>query len=292
MNLGLTDRVVLITGASGGIGRALAEAFAAEGARLALVAFRNRPALEARLADGWPFAPASPAPDRALALQADVSDPAQIETAMRQAEARFGRIDHCIVNAGIWAPRAERLDAMTPERARATLEVNLFGALWTARAFLQSLGRTGPRGAGEGASLTFVGSTAGRFGERGNVDYATSKAGLYGMVRSLKNEIVTIDASARVNLIEPGWTVTEMTQATLAAPDAIPRIARTMPLRQLATGADIARAAAFLASPIAARHISGEIVTIAGGMEGRVLWEESEIDAASIRRRLGLEPTR
>jgi 3-oxoacyl-[acyl-carrier protein] reductase len=292
VNLGLTDRVVLITGASGGIGRALAEAFAAEGARLALVAFRNRPALEARLADGWPFAPASPAPDRALALQADVSDPAQIETAMRQAETRFGRIDHCIVNAGIWAPRAERLDAMTPERARATLEVNLFGALWTARAFLQSLGRTGPRGAGEGASLTFVGSTAGRFGERGNVDYATSKAGLYGMVRSLKNEIVTIDASARVNLIEPGWTVTEMTQATLAAPDAIPRIARTMPLRQLATGADIARAAAFLASPIAARHISGEIVTIAGGMEGRVLWEESEIDAASIRRRLGLEPTR
>lgn len=289
MNLELTDRVVFITGASGGIGRALAEAFAAEGARLALAAFRNRSALEARLADGWPFAAAFPAPDRALVLQADVSDPAQIETAMRQAEKRFGRVDHCVVNAGIWASQAQRLDAMTPERARATLEVNLFGALWTARAFLQSLARTGPRAAGEGASLTFIGSTAGRFGERGNVDYATSKAGLYGMVRSLKNEIVSIDPHARVNLIEPGWTLTEMTRPTLSAPGAIPRIARTMPLRQLATGADIARAAVFLASPVAARHISGEILTIAGGMEGRVLWEEDEIDAAAIRRRLGLE---
>lgn len=289
MNLGLTDRVVFITGASGGIGRALAEAFAAEGARLALVAFRNRMALEARMADGWPFAAGSPTPECALILQADVSDPAQLDAAMRQVEARFGRVDHCIVNAGIWAPQAERLDAMAPERARATLEVNLFGALWTARAFLQSLARTGPRAEGEGASLTFIGSTAGRFGERGNVDYATSKAGLYGLVRSLKNEIVTIDAAARVNLIEPGWTLTEMTREALAAPDAIPRIARTMPLRQLATGEDIARAAVFLASPTAARHISGEIVTIAGGMEGRVLWEEHEIDAASIRRRLGLE---
>jgi len=284
MDLGLTDRVALITGASGGIGQALAEAFAAEGARLALVAFRQWAALEARVADGWPCAP-----ERALALPADVSDPAQIEAAMRQAEARFGRVDHCVVNAGIWVPRAERLDAMAPARARATLEVNLFGALWTARAFLQSLVRTGPRAAGEGASLTFIGSTAGRFGERGNVDYAASKAALYGIVRSLKNEIVTIDPGARVNLIEPGWTVTAMARGALTAPDAIPRIARTMALRQLATGADIAHAAVFLASPTAARHVSGEVLTIAGGMEGRLLWEEAEIDAAAIRRRAGLE---
>lgn len=284
MDLGLTDHVVLITGASGGIGQALAEAFAAEGARLALVAFRNHAALEARRAGGWPCAS-----DRALALRADVADPAQIDAATRQAEARFGRVDHCIVNAGIWTPRAERLDAMSPERVRATLEVNLFGALWTARAFLQSLARTGPRAEGEGASLTFIGSTAGRFGERGNVDYATSKAGLYGMVRSLKNEIVTIDPRARVNMIEPGWTVTEMARGTLTAPDAVTRIARTMALRQLATGADIARAAAFLASPIAARHVSGEVITIAGGMEGRLLWERGEIDASEIGRRAGLE---
>jgi 3-oxoacyl-[acyl-carrier protein] reductase len=283
VDLGLRDQTVFITGASGGIGRALAEAFAAEGARLALGGWRNHATLEADTARGWPGGAET------LVVRADVGDPAALDAATECILERFGRVDHCVANAGVYARRGARLDETAPAQVRATLETNLLGALWTARAFLAALARTGPRADGRGASLTFIGSTAGRFGERGHADYATSKAALYGLVRSLKNEIVQLDPFGRVNLVEPGWTVTEMAREALDEPGAVTHVVRTMPLRQLARAADVARAVVFLASPEAARHLSGEVLTVAGGMEGRLLWSAGEIDAGAIRRRAGLE---
>jgi 3-oxoacyl-[acyl-carrier protein] reductase len=282
MELGLRDRVVVITGASGGIGQALARGFAAEGARLALQAHRQGEALEA-------FAAAHLPQDACLLLSADVSRPAQIEAAMAEAAAHFGRLDACIVNAGIWPPESLRLEQLSHERIRQTLEVDLLGAIWTARAFLLQLAGRARGAAARGASMTFIGSTAGRFGERGHVDYAVSKAGLYGLVRSLKNEIVALDPAGRVNMVEPGWTATPMAVDTLHDRAAIKRSLRTMPLQQVATADDIARATLFLTSPVAAAHISGEVLTVAGGMEGRVQWEAEEIDAAAVQRRLGIE---
>ena len=75
-----------------------------------------------------------------------------------------------------------------------------------------------------------------------------------------------------MNLVEPGWTVTPMAEATLEASDAIDAVTRTMPLRRVASPADVAAAVLYLASPALARHVSGETITVAGGMEGRVLW--------------------
>jgi 3-oxoacyl-[acyl-carrier protein] reductase len=207
---------------------------------------------------------------------------------MEGAAATFGRVDVCIANAGTWHPDNQRLDQMTPERFRETISVNLLGAAWTARAFLRVLAAAGPRDDGHGASLLFIGSTAGRFGERHHSDYSAAKAGLYGLVRSLKNEIVQIDPRARINMIEPGWTRTEMARPALSDPAALGRAVRTMPLQQIGTAADIARAAVFLSSPTASQHISGEVLTIAGGMEGRVQWEPGEIDVAAIKGRSGL----
>ena len=103
----------------------------------------------------------------------------------------------------------------------------------------------------------------------------------------MKNEIVDIDPCARVNLIEPGWTVTHMARPALEQAGVIEKVVRTMPLRQLGRAQDVARAALFLASPAASRHVTGEIVTVAGGMEGRALWEASDIDEKKIRDRLG-----
>jgi 3-oxoacyl-[acyl-carrier protein] reductase len=174
-------------------------------------------------------------------------------------------------------------------RIRKTIEIDLLGAMWTARAFFATLACTGPRADGHGAALVFIGSTAGRFGEKGHAEYAASKAGLRGLVASLKNEIVELDRYARVNMIEPGWTVTHMARPALEEPGVISKVVRTMPLRQLARAKDIARAAIFLASPAAARHVSGEVITVAGGMEGRSLWEAGDVDEGEIRRRLDRE---
>ncbi|MFN0242265.1 MAG: SDR family NAD(P)-dependent oxidoreductase [Planctomycetota bacterium] len=279
MDLGLKGLVVVITGASGGIGRALAEAFAAEDASLVLTSVSRLPELESWVA-GQPWRA------RALALRADVTQPAEIGAALEAACARFGRVDACVANAGRWTPEFALLHQADEQRVRASIDTNLMGSLWTARAFFAGLARSGPRSDGAGASLVLIGSTAGRFGEKGHAEYAVSKAGLYGLVRTLKNEIVELDPHGRVNMIEPGWTVTHMARPALDEPGRIAKVVRTMPLRQLARAKDIARAACFLCSPVAARHVSGEVLTIAGGMEGRVLWDPADVDEAAVRARL------
>lgn len=279
MDLQLKDKVVFITGASGGIGRALARTFAQEGAKLALHAGSNINWLRE-------FVAGSDWRDRALCVQADVTDPAAVEAAMQAATRHFGRVDICIANAGKWPREDARIDEISHQRMRDTIGVNLFGAIWTARAFFAQLA---PRPDQQGTSLTFIGSTAGRFGERGHVDYSLAKAGLYGLVRTLKNEIVQRDPFGRVNMVEPGWTVTEMAREALDQPGTIQRVVRTMPVRQLARAVDIARSVLALSSPALSRHVSGEVLTVAGGMEGRVQWTEADIDEAAIRSRARTE---
>jgi len=255
MDLDLAGKVVFITGASGGIGAELVRAFVAEGA---LVAAHSR--------RGVPEEP------QVMSLLGDVRDAAGLHASMRAASERWGRVDICVANAGVWPPEALPLHELPEARVREVIETNLLGAMWTAGAFMAELTRRGSRKDRHGASVLFIGSTAGRFGERGHAEYAVSKAGLRGLVLSIKNEIVTIDPKARVNLIEPGWTVTPMAEATIEREGILGSITRTMPLRQIGSTEDICRAALFLASPRTARHITGEMLTIAGGMEGRVLW--------------------
>ena len=279
MESGLADKVVFITGASGGIGRALAEEFADESARLALTGNEAFGDL-----DKW--VKSQGAGPRMIALKCDTTVPEQVDAAMEQARKHFGRVDACIANAGKWTPEFALAHKASPERIRRNIEVNLLGSMWTARAFMSALEKSGPR-KDEGASLVFIGSTAGRFGEKGHAEYSAGKAGLYGLVRTLKNEIVDIDPFARVNMIEPGWTVTHMARPALQQPGVIAKVVRTMPLRQLARAKDIARTALYLCSPNLARHVSGEVITVAGGMEGRALWEPGDVNEDAIRARVG-----
>jgi 3-oxoacyl-[acyl-carrier protein] reductase len=262
----MTRPVVFITGASGGIGGALAAAFAGSGARVALTAHRNLAGLEARIA-------AAPWRDAALALAADIADPESIDAAMARAAEHFGRVDVCVANSGVGPPDEVPLHRMAPGRIRDVVSVNVLGTIFTARAFLAALARSGPRPGGPGANLVFVSSTAARYGEAGHAEYAASKAAVGGLMLSVKNEIVRLDPLGRANIVEPGWTQTAMVDPDLEG-EGIRRTLATMPIQRLAQPEDIADAVLWLASP-AARHVSGQVLTVAGGMEGRVqAWPE------------------
>lgn len=264
MDLGLHDHVVVITGANGGIGRALAEGFAAEGCRLGLLAGTQEAALRAWVAEqAWA--------ERAVCGAVELRDPESVAAGFAAVRRAHGRVDHAVANAGIWPAADLRLHEMPAERVQRVIDVDLVGALWTARAFVAGLAELGPR-EGAGASLCFIGSTAGQFGEAGHVAYSASKAALRGVVRSLKNEIVHLDPAGRVNLVDPGWTRTPMAAAAMEDATAVERSLSTTPLRRIGAPDDVASACIFLASPTRARHLTGQVVGVHGGMEGRRLW--------------------
>jgi len=279
MDSGLSGMTTWITGASGGIGRALAEAFAEEGSNLLLHAGTQLDALR-------DFVSTRPWRDRALCVAADVRDPDALERNVDQGIDKLGRVDVCVANAGIWPPDARGLHEMPVERLREVIEINLLGALYSARAFLRGLSRVGAREDGRGASLCFIGSTAGRFGEAFHVEYAASKAALRGVVRSLKNEMVRLDPWGRVNMVEPGWTTTPMAETSLGQADAVRAVLETTPLRQLSRPEDIAKAVVWLCGPGLSRNVTGEILTVAGGMEGRVQWAREQVDPAAVWARM------
>ena len=95
---------------------------------------------------------------------------------------------------------------------------------------------------------------------------------------SLKNEINHIASRGRVNIVAPGWTITPMTEKSLEDHEGVRKALQTMPLRKLARPEDIARTVVFLSSDKLAGHISGQVITVAGGMEGRKLFESAEIN--------------
>jgi 3-oxoacyl-[acyl-carrier protein] reductase len=254
MDLGLEGTAVLVTGAAGGIGSAVVRALAAEGARVG-VHYRSSADAAERLA----------AEIGGVALQAELRDEAQADALVPDAVAALGRLDACVANAGTWDPEYVPLARMSLERWRGTIESNLTATFLTARGYLRHVERAGA------GSLVLVGSTAGIFGEAGHADYASAKAAMTnGLLFSLKNEIVESAPLARVNLVAPGWTVSPMTEKDLTE-ETVARVTATMALRKIATVEDVARAIAFLCSPSAAGHVTGQVITVAGGMEGRLL---------------------
>jgi 3-oxoacyl-[acyl-carrier protein] reductase len=255
----LEDKVVLITGASGGIGQATARAFAEEGARLALHYHTDEDAAS-RLRD-------SVRADT-IALRADLRDESAAETMLERAIGHFGRIDAIVVNAGTWERDQTPLHEMSLIQWQDIIDTDLTSAFLTCRAFLRHLKQT-PR---EAASIVMVGSTAAMFGEAGNADYAAAKAGMvYGLTLSLKNEIVRLAPRGRVNAVCPGWVDTPAARATMGDARSMDRILSTIALKKIATAEECAAAIIFLSSDRLAGHISGAILPVAGGMEGRVL---------------------
>ena len=244
-----------MTGGSGGIGAACARAFAGEGARVAVHYHRGEERARAVAASlgGAPV------------LQADLTVERDVERLFVEARAALGAVDVCAAVAGVWPREDVPVWELPLERWQETLAANLTATFLTARGFLREVARTGH------GSLVLVGSTAGLFGEAGHADYAAAKSAvLGGLLLSLKNEIVRIAPRGRVNAVAPGWTESPLTRG-LVDPEAVRRVSRTMALRKVAQPEDVAAQVVVLASDVLSGHVSGQVVTVAGGMEGRVV---------------------
>jgi 3-oxoacyl-[acyl-carrier protein] reductase len=257
MEAGLRDKVFLITGAGGGIGTATARELAACGARLVLHYNNSHAKAEALAAEL-----------DCSTVQADLRREEGIEAMVATALSRVPRLDGIVVNAGVWENAEVPLWAMSMSQWRNTLDSNLTSAFLTCREFLKHL-HDKPR---HTASIVFVWSTAGLMGEAGHADYSASKSALiYGLTLSLKNEIIALAPGGRVNCVCPGWTDTPMAEAAMTIPDAQAKALQTVPLAKIAQPEDVARTITFLCSDRLAGHITGAIMPVAGGMEGRVL---------------------
>ena len=271
MNTALEDKVILITGASGGIGSAIARKFAEEGAKLILHCRSN--------VAGAKFLQRELADVDSLIVRADLTKEAEVKQLFATAKKRFGRVDTLVANAGSWETRDVPLHQMSLKQWRHTQDAVLTSAFLCAREFLKLVAKQ------KQGNIVFIASTAGVFGEAWHADYAAAKAAMaYGLTRTLKNEIariapITADYSGgRVNCVCPGWTVVPRTAGKLKDAEIVRRVTATRALPQIGRPDDIANAVVYLSSDALARHVTGETMVVAGGMEGRLLWQPHEIN--------------
>jgi NAD(P)-dependent dehydrogenase (short-subunit alcohol dehydrogenase family) len=256
---------VLVTGAAGGIGLVVARLFLEQGANVSLHYNRTVNTLTPLLNDYT---------DRCYALSVNATDEQAVQKGIEQSCARFGLINVCIVNHATYVDEELPIWEMSLEQWQQTLNVNLTSYFLYSREWCRQLKRLKPTSDinNLNASLILIGSTAGKFGEANHIDYATSKGALHsGFIKSLKNEIVHIIPHARCNIIAPGWTRTPMAEVAIEQGKHIKAL-RTTPLRKVASTEDVAQACLFFASNKTGGHLTGNVLMVHGGMEGRVLW--------------------
>jgi NAD(P)-dependent dehydrogenase (short-subunit alcohol dehydrogenase family) len=228
-------RTVLVTGGNRGIGLAIAQAFAAQGDRVA-VAHRG-----------------GGAPEGMYGVVCDVTDPASVDAAFSKVEAELGPVEVLVANAGVTDDTL--LLRMTEEQFTRVLDTNLTGAFRCAKRAASKMLRA------RWGRMIFISSVVGLYGSPGQVNYAASKAGLVGIARSITRELGSRNITA--NVVAPGYVETDMTE-TLPE-DRKKAYQELIPLGRFAATGEIANVVTWLAGD-AAGYVSGAVIPVDGGL--------------------------
>src|SRR5712672_2098092 len=240
----MTAPIVLITGASRGIGAATARLAARRGFDVAISYLKDRAAAEAVVAD------VAAAGRRAVAVQADMGLEDDIARMFATVDAQLGRITHLVCNTGITGP-ASRIETLTTKDAEEILTVNVLGAFWCARA---AIPRISTRQGGRGGAMVFLSSAMATLGGAGEyVMYSASKGATESLTIGLARERI------RVNAVAPGPIDTD-----IHPPGRLARIIQTVPLARAGTMDEVAEAVVFLLSEASA-YTTGAVLRVAGG---------------------------
>ena len=247
MQLNLKNKVAIVTGGSRGIGRAIATTLAAAGATVVVNYKGNQSAADevVRAIEA--------AEGQALAIQADISKPDEVERLFKTALDRYGKIDILVNNAGI--TRDTLLLRMKEEDFDAVLDTNLRGVYLCTKAALRPMTKA------RGGRIINITSVVGLMGNAGQSNYAAAKAGIIGFTKSTAREMASRNIT--INAVAPGYVETELTG--VLSDQIRAAILENIPLGRLGTPQDVANVVCFLASDQAA-YITGQTLTVDGGM--------------------------
>jgi 3-oxoacyl-[acyl-carrier protein] reductase len=246
--MNLIDKVAVVTGASRGIGRAVAQQLAARGATVVINYAGNEAA-----ANDTAAAIVAAGGKQPLVMKFDVSDRVAVDAAFDDIKAKLGTVHILVNNAGI--SRDGLLLRFKDDDWAITLQTNLTGSFYCARAVAKLMTKN------RWGRIINISSVVGESGNAGQVAYASAKAGMIGMTKTLAQELAS--RTITVNAVAPGFIETDMTSAL--TDDQKKAVLEQVPLGSVGTAADVAHAVAFLASE-EARYITGHVLSVNGGM--------------------------
>ena len=264
METGLKGKTVLLSGASGGIGSEIGRMFDVEGCKQVLTYLPDERGkvevedLKKTLKGDY------------VAIPADLTKEDEVDKIFKKADEKYERIDILVACAGVWSATKFVADRTLEEWNRA-FKLNSTADFLLTRGFFRNLRKY----SGDYGSIVYIGSTAGMIGEAMHHDYAATKSAIiYGLAQSLRVEITEFARRGRVNVVCPGWCATPVTYEMLKDKQFVHTITSTIPLRKVAAPKDIAAAVIFLSSDELAGHVTGKVLSVDGGMNGRLFHGE------------------
>ena len=247
-------KVALITGGSRGIGAETVRLFCQAGGRVVFSYLQARERAEALVAECGGSA-------KCVAIQQELSTPAEGRALVAAAAAAFGQLDALVVNHGIWPANDAPIAEMPEEQWRRTMGVNLDSVFGLVQAAVAQMTRQDCSDEIKG-HVVLISSTAGQRGEANHADYAVTKGALISLTKSLSTELAS--SGIRVNCVAPGWVATEMSAPSVNDPETGARIRAGIPVGRVASPREIAGPVLFLCTPLAG-FISGEVLNVNGG---------------------------